>query len=299
MCKIAIHTFSQNFELISLICYILAHIGDIFKMTIRKFLYTHSIFRFDEFKDWKLKQGSLKAASLHSSINYYISKGILKRLRRELFSVIPPNETSDTVSFDPYLIAGKVTSDCVLAYHTALELHGVAYSSFEQFTFLTSQKVKPFEIDGQWFQPVLIPNNAAIANIGIQDINRQGMTIKITNLSRTYVDIIDRPDLCGGWEEVCRSINSIATLNTEELLNYCLTKNNSTLIAKIGYFLEQREGVFSVSNDILEQLQKRRPLSTQYMGDRKKEKHKFIKKWNLMVPISVLQQSWDEPNYDV
>ena len=271
-------------------------------MNVKTFLYTHPIFRFEEFQDWKQNQGPLEASSIHSSLNYCIETNKIKRLRRELYGVIPPDEAPDTVMFDPYLIASKTSDDSILAYHTALELLGVAYSTFGQFTFLTSRKVKPFEIDSQWYQPVLTPKtlrNSNQENFGIQQINRQGIEIKVTNVSRTFVDAIDRPDLCGGWEEVYRSVCNMAVLNFEEILQYCILRKNATLCAKVGFFLGLREGAFEVPLNILEQLQELSPKSPQYMGDKDKEKHKLIQKWNLLVPMSVLNQSWDEPNYAV
>lgn len=271
-------------------------------MSISKFLYTHPIFRLDEFKAWKNKQGLIKESSLHSSVKYCVETQKIKRLRRELFGSIPPNETSKTAQFDPYLIAAKVAKDSVLAYHTALELHGVSYSSFGLFTFLTSSKIKPFEIDTNWFQPVLMPKalkKRKLDNLYVQEVNRQGLEIKITNVSRTYVDVIDRPDLSGGWEEVSRSINNIAVLNYEEILEYCKIRDNSTLNAKVGCFLEQRIGAFEPPKKIIQWLLELTPKSAQYIGNKDKEQHKLIKKWNLMVPVSVINQSWVEPDYDV
>lgn len=271
-------------------------------MNLKEFLYVHPIFRLEEYEKWKQVHGPLKKSSFHSSVNYCIETNKIKRLRRKLFGVVPPNETPETVTFDPYLIAAKVANDGVLAYHTALELHGAAYSSFEQFTFITSRKVKPFEIDFRWYQPVITPKELKDnhqESFGVQIIDRQGLEIKITNVARTFVDLIDRPDLSGGWEEVYRSINNIAVLKFDEVLEYCILRKNATLNAKVGFFLDLREGAFAAPAAIMNELQKLIPKSAQYMGDKDKEKHKLIKKWNLLVPFNVLNQTWDEPNYDI
>lgn len=49
----------------------------------------------------------------------------------------------------------------------------------------------------------------------------------------------------------------------------------------------------------IQKLQQFKPASVQYMGDRDKEDHRLVKKWNLMVPINVLNQTWNEPDYAV
>ncbi len=271
-------------------------------MNIEFFLYEHPIFRLEEFEDWKGRQGTTNPSSIHSALRHYIKLGRIKRIRRELYGVIAPNETTETAFFDSYLIAAKAAYESVLAYHTALELHGVAYSSFEQFTFITSQKIKPFEVNDQWYQPVAISKalkSQKLENFGVEAMDRLGLKIKTTNLARTYVDVIDRPDLCGGWEEVCRSIRNIVVLNMKEITDYCLALQNATLVAKLGFFLEQREGAFIAPESVVKTLLQYKPTSPQYMGDKEKEKHHYIKKWNLMVPLNVLNQSWDEPNYVV
>ena len=270
-------------------------------MSAEAFFFEHPIFRYEEFKSWKQSQGTETPSAIHSALRYYLKSERIKLLRRELYGVIPPNESLDTITYDPYLIAAKATNDSILSYHTSLELHGVAYSSFEQFTFTSSKKVKPFEISGQLYRPTSTPielKKEKLENISVQVINRQGINIKITNPARTYVDVVDRADLSGGWEEVCRSLDNFAVLNVNEVVNYCLTLKNANLISKVGFFLEQREGPFTVPSDIIAQLKKYISNSVQYMSDHTKEPHRLIKKWNLMVPISILDRTWNEPQYD-
>jgi hypothetical protein len=74
--------------------------------------------------------------------------------------------------------------------------------------------------------------------------------------------------------------------------------NNHRLAAKVGFFLEQRKGAFAVDDRILEPLLKLKPLVPQYLSDQHGS-CKLVKKWNVMLPSSVLKQSWEESNYDV
>jgi predicted transcriptional regulator of viral defense system len=53
---------------------------------------------------------------------------------------------------------------------------------------------------------------------GVEEIYRQGLSISITSLARTYVDLLDRVKLGGGWEEVIRSINKISVLNVDQVI---------------------------------------------------------------------------------
>ena len=105
--------------------------------------------------------------------------------------------------------------------------------------------------------------------------------------------------MCGGWEEVYRSLSNIAVLPAQEALHYCLALENSVLCAKLGYFLEQRAGAFVVEKTILEQLEARKPSSAYYLTGNTKEPCQYNKKWNLMIPKSHITHAWEEPNYDI
>lgn len=94
-------------------------------------------------------------------------------------TVVPPDQSRDDVMVDPYLIAGKATDDAIISYHSALELMGVAYSSFGQLTYVTKQKSKPFACEGYWYQSVTAPlQKTHMLHIYIEVINQQYCCIK-------------------------------------------------------------------------------------------------------------------------
>ncbi len=271
-------------------------------MDVDAFFYANPVFRHDEFVAWKTRQKALKAISINTSIQHYISTGKLIRIRRELYAVAPPDSLPENVSIDSYLIAGRASQDSILGYHTALELHGAAYSSFGQSTYLTQHKNKPFEFRRQWFHATAHPielikqNNI---NTNTTKINRQGMEIYLTNRERTYVDILDRIELSGGWEEVCRGLQFLAVVDIDLIIEYCLMLNNARLAATVGYFLEKREGTFKATDKQLNRLLSVKPKKPQYTSRRENDTFELVKKWNILLPRSVINESWEEPNVDV
>ncbi len=271
-------------------------------MSIDTFFYNHPVFRRDEFLAWKTQQKALKAISINTAIQHYIKTGKLVRIRRELYAVVPPDSTPDDVSVDSYLIAGSAAHDSILAYHTALELHGAAYSAFGQSTYLTEQKNKSFGFRGHWFQPAahsieLKKQNNITTNI--TKINRSGMDIYLTNRERTYVDILDRIELSGGWEEVCRAIKFLTVVDIDTIIEYCLMLKNARLVAKVGYFLEKRDGAFKPTDRQLNRLLLEKPKNPQYASRHRNDTFELVKKWNILLPRSVINESWEEPHVDV
>lgn len=268
-------------------------------MNLKQFFYEHPVFRHEEFAVLKKAHGTVNPVSVNTALQYYVKSGMITPIRRKLYAVVPPSQSPDDVMIDPYLIAGKVTNDAIIGYHSALELIGSAYSSFGQLTYLTAQKSKSFEFKGHWYKPVAVPIvllKKQHTNLYVETINRQGMSIKITNAARTFVDVLDRIELCGGWEEVYRSISNLVVLNIAEVIDYCLMLENARLNAKVGYFLSQRQGAFAVSEKQLLPLMKGKPKVPQYASKLSGEKFQLINSWNIYLPVSVINQSWEEPD---
>lgn len=271
-------------------------------MSIDTFFYANPVFRHDEYVAWKTQQKALKAISINTSIQHYINAGKLIRIRRELYAVVPPDSRPEEVSVDPYLIAGRAAQDSILAYHTALELHGAAYSAFGLSTYLTKHKNKSFEFRGHWFQATASPaelKQQKITNTNVIKINRQGMDIYITNRERTYVDILDRIELSGGWEEVCRALQYLTVIDIDIIIEYCLLLNNARLAATVGFFLEKREGAFKATDQQLRRLLSIKPKNPQYATRNENDTFVLVKKWNILLPRSVINESWEEPNVDI
>lgn len=274
------------------------------KMTIEQFFYEHPIFSFDEFCDFKRSNGGSTKGSIYQLLQYYVRTHKIALLRKGLYAVVPPNliTSNESISVDPYLFAASISADSIIAYHTALELHGASYSNFQRFTFLTSKKIKPFDYNGQLFQPV--SHTAALKKLHkegcfVLSENRGGMIVRLTNLARTYVDILNRPDLCGGWEEVCRSISNITAVDIDEIIEYCLMLDSPVLCAKVGFFLEKRSGAFAVNEILLNKLLSKRPKSPYYLVHKSQGSSELVKKWNLMAPRTILKNAWEEPDYDI
>ncbi len=272
-------------------------------MNIDAFFYAHPVFRLDEYIAWKEGLGTKNRASIHSSLHYYLKEGRLLSIRRGLYAVIPPNTRPDQAWIDPYLVAAVISPDSVLAYHSALELHGVAYSTFGKFTFKTQKKIKPFYFQNQLFQPSSIPTairaKENMSKAGVITMDRQGILIRITDIEHSFVDALDRIELCGGLEEVTRSLEAITALNSESVIEYARQFKSSVLAAKLGYFLEQRKDAFAVAENSLKLLLKMKPKSPQYLDVHQKRGCLYIKRWNLMVPEKIINRRFEEPDYDV
>jgi predicted transcriptional regulator of viral defense system len=110
-------------------------------------------------------------------------------------------------------------------------------------------------------------------------------------MERTLVDVLDRPDLAGGLEEVWRSLSSVPLFDLNVVVNYVRLCGQATLAAKVGFFLERRQAALGVPRTVLERLRRMRPKQPHYL-DRKRG-GRMAPGWNLMVPAPVLAGEWE------
>ncbi len=68
----------------------------------------------------------------------------------------------------------------------------------------------------------------------------------MTSLERTLVDVLVRPDLGGGWEEVWCSLESAEYFDLEQVTDYTLKLRSAAAVAKVGFFLEQHRDALMV-----------------------------------------------------
>ncbi len=227
---------------------------------------------------------------------YYTQKRRILRIRRGLYVVVPPGIDPKACPVDPYLLAAKMTDDSVLAYHTALEFYGKAHSVHESFLYLTSTSPRLVTFHSYRFQSVRFPKKLQDEKklFGVKTEERAGLSVRVTSLERTMVDVLDRPDLGGGWEEIWRSLESVEFFNLDQVVEYTLLLKNGTTTAKVGFFLEQHRETMMVDDSHLKVLREHRPRKPHYMTRTPRKSGRLITKWNLVVPVEILERSWQE-----
>ena len=182
-------------------------------------------------------------------------------------------------------------------YHTALEFHGKAYSVYNRLHYLSAQRSLPVVFRNYEIRRVSVPQPLLIKGkemFGVLRHRRSGSELRVTGLERTLVDVLDRPDLTGSWEEIWRSLESIEFFDIEQVIEYVLLLENSTAAAKVGFFLEQHREDLMLDDVHLEPLHRMRPRQPHYLERGKRKGGRWVKKWNLMVPDEILNQSWGE-----
>jgi predicted transcriptional regulator of viral defense system len=267
------------------------------QVKLNQFFSQHAVFTVEELDVFLAGKDSSNRRTRNALLAYHRQQGRLLSVRRGLYAVVPLGVSPGSSPIDPYLLAAKMSKHAVLAYHTALEFHGKAYSIYDQFYYLAKRKSIPVNFRSYEFRCVLIPKklrDKRMESFGVNRAERAGVDVRVTSLERTLVDILDKPDLCGGWEEIWRSLESVEFFDLNKVVEYTLHLENSTTVAKVGFFLEQHQDVLMVEEAHLKSLRELRPSTPHYLERSKRQKGRLVSDWNLVVPVSVLERSWAE-----
>jgi hypothetical protein len=228
------------------------------------FFETHPVFSLEEAVRYLAPSGGKPGAI--ERLKYHLAAGRLKRLGRELYAVIPPGATADNVIPDPFLVAAAARPDGIFAYHSALELLGAAHSSWNLHTLFVESRRRPVVLKGASIKFLVHPK-----------------PLLTTGPERTLVEGFRNPHHIGGLEELVISASGFPVLDLDLLFEILDIYAVRKLFAAVGWFLENNQNAFHVSDQFLNNLEKRCPQSPQYTI-RDQRSGTLFRRWNLVLP---------------
>lgn len=269
-------------------------------MDFETFFKKHPLFHYQELVDYIQSIGSLNQNTLKAALQYHLAKKHLARIRRGYYLVTNDYLPGIGIESDYLLIASRMAYDAVISYHTAMEFHALAYSVGSIVYFNSDARIGRLTSEYGQYQQLAHPASLKPNNVFLETklYDRMGIDIRVTTIERTLVDCLHHPELSGGWEEIWRSFESINFLDIERATRYALQLGNATTIAKLGFFLEQHQEQFSVKEEQLNELFHHKPKSRHYMEKSYEGPVKNLQRWNLIVPLSVINKIWEEPHND-
>jgi predicted transcriptional regulator of viral defense system len=262
-----------------------------------EFFRKHPVFTGEDLAKHLSSLGEIGGRAQEALLAYHRKTGRIVRIRRGLYAVIPLGAGADSYPVDPFLVAAKLTPDSVLSHHTALEFHGKAYSVHTHITYSASRPLGPLKFRSHVFRGTKFPHalvRARKVHAGVSTAERAGMELRVASLERTLVDVLDRPDLSGSWEEIWRSLELVEFFDLDKVVEYAILIGNATTVAKVGFFLEQHREPLMVEDRHLKELHDLRPRQPHYLDRARRASGRLVSQWNLVVPSEVLERAWGE-----
>lgn len=219
-------------------------------------------------------------------LKHHLQSGRLKLVARGVYAVVPAGVAAKQFQPDPFLVAVAARPDGIFSHHSALELLGVAHSTWSQHTLYTARRRRALALDGSRIRFLDHPEpfrSELHRHVGVRKIERRGNLLPTTTPERTLVEGFRRPALVGGLEELVRSAAAFPTLDLD-LLDAILRRYAiANLWAATGWFLERFQQSFSAPESFLSRIERHRPRSPQYL-ERGRRGGMLAARWNLILP---------------
>jgi predicted transcriptional regulator of viral defense system len=183
-----------------------------------------------------LKKNENAIADLLSEL---VKRGILLRLKSGLFLIIPLEAGSNYLE-NRYIVARELISsnDYYISHYSAMALHGMTTQPVLKVFTTASKREKNRLISGEKFI-FLYSKPKNLFGIENKWITKQEK-IKISDLEKTIVDALARPELCGGVSEVAKGIWLVKDrINFQRLISYCKKIKVKAVAKRLGFILQE------------------------------------------------------------
>ena len=171
-----------------------------------------------------------------------------------------------------------------VSHYSALMLHGLAQQWTNRYYITTFKKVKPVYNESYSIKPVIILKENFFGFIQTKYGNE---LINVSDLERTVLDILNKPEYAGGFGDVITCLLDIEKLNFNIIREYLRRLNKEILYHRVGYLFDSPvfKANFDIPNDFLEEI-KSHIYSITYF-DRLNKIGEFNNTWKIYIPRKI------------
>ena len=209
----------------------------------------------------------------------------MTRLKPGLYNLVPFELGRATEHIgSPYLIAREVAGNApyYLSHGTALELHRMLTQPNLIIYVSCTRRIRPQTIGGYEYWFVLV-TEAQMFGIAKHWVTKE-QSVMISDMERTIIDSLRRPDLAGGITEIAKGLwMKRDSLNIERLIDYALRLDVGAVFRRLGYLLE-RNGM--ANETTLRPLRNKLSATYQRLDPVLPQEGSFLSRWRLRLNVS-------------
>lgn len=167
-----------------------------------------------------------------------VRKGWLQRVRKGTYLLNPSRHGPDALpDTDPLRIGGLLAAPYYFGFATAAELKGLLPQASSVYYLVTTARATWSEAHNFRFRFVRVSPERFF---GTQTIRRRGVDLRVSNLERTVLDCLNRPELSGGLAGVSH-ILALAKprLNWSRFGSYLDRWGSRSLALRAGFLAER------------------------------------------------------------
>lgn len=165
---------------------------------------------------------------------------LARRLKGGFYALLPPAHWSGNEGYvvNWYWTAANLArgGPYFIAYYTAMDLHQMTQHPIRTVFAAVTQRQRDLTVGPVRFRFVTLTEARFF---GAETRKIEGDQVEVADLERTFVDCIDRMELCGGLEEVVRGFDRRhRDLDRQRLLRYTLQFDSPVVAKRLGLLLE-------------------------------------------------------------
>ncbi len=237
--------------------------------------------------DYELAKKALPKSNdsaLRELLSDMTRRGLLMRVKRGLYYVIPYEPDAETFMPDWHLLAEHLVQKAnhYIGYYSALQIHNLITQPSLKEQIVVSQQIRPstIKIKGVPFQ--FIYHNEkhffGTKKIWIDNYNK----VACSNLEKTFIDCLFKPDYAGGIVEIAKAVYTVRDkIKYNVLLDYAIMFNSQAVIKRLGFILE----TLKIKTNIIEDLQKLKTNSVVLLDTELPKSGKIKTKWSIQQNI--------------
>ena len=210
-----------------------------------------------------------------------IKRGLLLRLKEGVYWIIPYEQEAKTYFPNWHMISKYLVGDAdhYIGYYSAMEIHSLITQPSMTERIVVNRQVKPtiLQIHGIKFQFIYHNTDHFFGGnqIWIDGFNK----ISCSDLEKTFIDGLYKPDYAGGIVEIAKALyKSKDKIDYQKLYHYCERFKTQSVIKRLGFLLDLLE----IDNPVSDSLQRIKSDSSILLEPSYEKKGKLVKKWSLL-----------------
>jgi predicted transcriptional regulator of viral defense system len=197
------------------------------------------------FQDAVMEFPDKRPENLARVLSGMVQKGMLLRIARNIYHIIPLNADPKTYFPDPIQVAKYMmqNKEYYIGYASAMKIHGLTLKSGTREYVVTEKQIKPaiINIGGIAYQFIHHDTTRfyGFSSIWINQLEEA----MVSDLERTIVDVATKPGFCGGIVEVGNAIFRAMARTDHDKLFYYFARNGNKSAKRRYLFLTDLLGL--------------------------------------------------------
>jgi predicted transcriptional regulator of viral defense system len=208
------------------------------------------------------------------------SRGLLMRLKKGVYHIIPYQADSETYMPDWHLAAPCLVKDAAhyIGYYSAMHIHNLIIQPSLKEQIVVSKQQRPSVIMIRDIPFQFIYHNEkhffGFRKVWIDNFHQ----VSCSDLEKTLIDCLFKPDYAGGIVEIARAMYAAKEqINFSILLEYATRFQSQAVIKRLGFLLE----LLKIKTGITDHLRKMKSASYVVLDTELPTKGKMISRWSI------------------